>query len=448
MSPLPLAHGIGGVQDLPVPAWLFYYGGAAVLVLSFLGLGALWKRPLLDRARTRPLAPVLVPALRVLVGLVGVFLLGVVAWAAAAGLDSPDRNLAPTFVYVLFWVGLPIVSVLVGNVWAWLSPWRAAADAVAWAARRAGLPAEAPFEYPARLGRWPAAALLFAFATLELAYFDPSNPRALALGIFVYSTVTWFGMLTFGREAWTAGGEAFAVYLGLFARISPLARRGRQLAVRPPLTALTRLDSRTPGTLAVVAVMLGSTAFDGFSRTRIWQDRLYSVQSHWVVSSPTTADWVGVGLNLLGLLGAVCLVALTYSVAVELGGVLREHAPRSAFLPSLVPIAFAYVLAHYFSLLVLQGQAAIGLASDPFGRGWDLFGTSGYRVDLTLLQPRLVWYVQVVALVVGHVLGLVVAHDRALALAGSAKRALRSQYAMLALMVLYTVGGMWILSRP
>jgi hypothetical protein len=445
---LVLAHGIGGVQDLPVPAWLFYYGGAAVLVLSFLGLGALWKRPLLERARTRPLAPLLVPPLRLLCGLASVFLLGVVAFAAAAGLNSPDRNLAPTFVYVLFWVGLPIVSVLLGNVWRWLSPWRAAADAVAWIARRLGLPEEAPFEYPERLGRWPAALLLGCFTALELAYFDPSDTRALALAIFLYSAVTWLGMLTFGREAWTQNGEAFAVYLGFFSRIAPLARRGRTLAARPPLTGLTRLDTFRPGSLAFVAVMLGSTAFDGFSRTRVWQNWRYSLQSHWVVSSPTTADWVGVGLNALGLLAAACLVALTYSVAVELGGLAREQAPRSAFLGSLVPIAFAYVLAHYFSLLVLQGQASIAMVSDPFGRDWDLFGTARHGVDLTLLRPQLVWYVQVAALVTGHVLGLVVAHDRALALAGSAKRALRSQYAMLALMILYTVGGMWILSRP
>jgi hypothetical protein len=445
---LVVAHGIGGVQDLPVPAWLFYYGGSAVLVLSFLGLGALWKRPLLERARERPLAEVLVPALRILCGLVSVFLLGVVAYAAAAGLDSPDRNIAPTFVYVLFWVGLPIVSVVFGNLWRWLSPWRAAADAVAWAARRLDLPAEAPFSYPERLGRWPAAVLLGCFTALELAYFDPSDSRALALAILLYSVVTWLGMLTFGREAWTENGEAFAVYLGFFSRIAPLAGRGRAVTRRPPLSGLTRLDTFRPGSLAFVAVMLGSTAFDGFSRTRVWQDWRYSVQVHWVVSSPSTADWVGVGLNVLGLLAAVCLVALTYSVAVALGGLDREHAPRSAFLAGLVPIAFAYVLAHYFSLLVLQGQAAIAMLSDPFGRDWDLFGTARHGVDLTLLQPRLVWYVQVTALVVGHVLGLVVAHDRALALAGSPKRALRSQYAMLALMILYTVGGMWILSRP
>jgi hypothetical protein len=113
-----------------------------------------------------------------------------------------------------------------------------------------------------------------------------------------------------------------------------------------------------------------------------------------------------------------------------------------------VPIAFAYLVAHYFSLFVLQGQFVIQLLSDPFGFGWNLVGTKDFRPDLTLLAPRTIWYVQVGALVVGHVLGLVLAHDRALRLFRSRRSALRAQYAMLGLMVLYTVGGMWILSRP
>ena len=153
---------------------------------------------------------------------------------------------------------------------------------------------------------------------------------------------------------------------------------------------------------------------------------------------------MGMLLNVGGLVAMCLLVALTYTAAVRLGGVRTA----GTFLGSLVPIALAYVVAHYFSLLVIQGQDTLRLVSDPLGRGWDLLGSAGYQPDRGLLRPHVVWYVQVSALVVGHVLGLVVAHDRALALAGTMRRALRSQYAMLGLMVLYTVGGMWILSRP
>src|SRR4051794_7926000 len=444
MAVLPLAHGIGGVQDLPVPLWLFYYGGAAVLIASFIGLGALWRRPVLERARERVFAAGTGVALaRILVGTFGVFLFLVVVVSALAGTRSAFRNAAPTFVYVDFWVGVALLSALFGDVWRWLSPWRAVADAVAWTARRAGFGEGSAFVYSERLGRWPAAVLLALFVTLELAYWDPSAPRTLGVAIAWYSIMTWLGMLAFGRDAWTRNGEAFAVYFGLLSRVSPIHLRGRWLARRLPLSGLPRLDPRA-GTLAMVAVMLGSTAFDGFSRTTFWQNRLFSVQSRWAFSAPRTADLVGMLLNVGGLIGVCLLVALTYTAAVRLGGV-RDI---GAFLGSLIPIALAYVVAHYFSLLVIQGQDTLRLVSDPLGRGWDLLGSAGFQPNRALLRPRVVWYVQVLALVVGHVLGLCVAHDRALALAGTMRRALRSQYAMLGLMVLYTVGGMWILSRP
>jgi hypothetical protein len=113
-----------------------------------------------------------------------------------------------------------------------------------------------------------------------------------------------------------------------------------------------------------------------------------------------------------------------------------------------VPIAFAYVIAHYFALFIYQGQAALPLLSDPLGRGWNLIGTARVTPDLTLLSTDKIWYVQAGALVVGHVCGLAIAHDRALAVLPRMRDALRSQYAILVLMVFYTVGGFWLLSRP
>jgi hypothetical protein len=144
------------------------------------------------------------------------------------------------------------------------------------------------------------------------------------------------------------------------------------------------------------------------------------------------------------LVGIVFAVALT--LAQRLGRADRSFA--DAIVPSLVPVAFAYVVAHYFSLFVYQGQFAVPLISDPFGRGWDIFGTANFHPNLRLLTPSTIWYVQAGALVVGHVCGLAVAHDRAIALLRTSRAALRSQYAILVLMVLYTVGGLWLLSRP
>jgi hypothetical protein len=441
-----LAHGIGQVKDLPVPGWLFYYGAALVLVLSFVALGVLWTTPKLETSPERPLPEALQEAVlsrlvRALLGAASVALVVLVVAAGLVGKDSPVLNLAPTFVYVVFWLGIPFLTVLLGDVWRVLSPWRAIADAVAWVGNRLGAEWRAPLEYPDRLGRWPAAVLLFSFAALELAYTDPSSPRKVAIAACVYSWLTWTGAAAFGRDAWFSNGDGFSAYFGLFALMAPFrVRRGqgqREVVARPPVAGLSRLDAR-PGTIALVSVALGSVAFDGLSRTRWWQDHVH-----------LKSDATVFALDLLGLGAAALFVAVTYLIAVAgaraLGG--ARGALRTEFVGSLVPIAFAYLVAHYFSLFVLEGQNAIVLLSDPFGSGWDLLGTRDFVPDRTI-DPRTIWYVQVGALVVGHVLGLVVAHDRALSLYRSARSAVRTQYAMLALMVLYTVGGMWILSRP
>ena len=454
---LVLAHGIGGIRDLPVPLWLFYYGGSLVLLLSFLALWALWTKPRLEELeRGEPLPSTLerialARAVRIVLGAVGFGLLVLVAAAALVGEPSPTTNLAPTFVYVVFWLGMVVLVVLLGNVWAPLNPWRAGADAVAWLSARAGFAWEPPLRYPRRLGRWPATVLFLAFAALELAYTEPANPRALALAIYLYSAITWFGMLAFGRAAWLANGEAFSVYFSFLSRLAPLALRRedgrRRIVARVPLLGVTIPDPR-PGTVAFVAAMLGSVGFDGFSRTAWWQDRRYDLTAG-LVDSPHLSDLATFAFNLAGLVAVVLFVALAFLTAVKAAQRLSrsEQALAGQFAASLVPIALAYVVAHYFSLLVLQGQQVVPLASDPFGYGWNLFGTASFRADLGLLPPNVVWYVQVGALVVGHVVGLVLAHDRAVALFRSPRLAVATQYPMLMLMVLYTVGGMWLLSQ-
>ena len=451
-----LAHAIGGVRDLPIPLWLFYYGGAIVLVLSFVALGVLWRRPRLEGAdEGRPLPPalqrfLLSTGLRVVVGGASLALLIILFLASLVGEPSAGQNIAPTFVFVIFWVGLVIVVVVLGNVWPLLNPWRAGADLVAWFWREAGWSWSSDITYPERLGRWPAAALLFAFTALELAYVEPANPRALALAIFLYSWITWVGMGVFGRETWLRNGEAFSVYFDLLGRIAVFGRRKSdgQLVVRPPLSGLTVRDF-PPGSLAFVAVMLGSVAFDGFSRTSRWLEWRFEIEEPYVLDNPGLGDLIVSGFNLAGLVAFVLLVVIAYLAAIQVAKlVARTTEPlATAFLGSLVPIALAYALAHYFSLLLIQGQVDITLASDPFGFGWDLFGTADYQPDPTVISPNMIWYVQVGVLVTGHLAGLVLAHDRAVAMFDSPRTAIRTQYAMLALMVLYTVGGLWLLSR-
>jgi hypothetical protein len=451
---LTLAHGIGGVRDLPVPESFFFSTAAIVLVVSFVLLGALWKRPLLarhadGRALPEALQRVLRSrALRVVLGALSVVLLAVTLAAALLGTTIELLNFAPTFVYVIFWVGMPFLSAVLGDVWRVLSPWRALADAAVWVLERGGREARPILEAPTRLGRYPAAAALLAFVTLELAYQRPSDPRVLGVAVALYTYWALGGMVVYGREAWTRQGEGFAVAFALIARIAPFASREGTIVVRWPFTGLAGADP-TPGTLAFVAVLLGSTSFDGFSRTTSWQNLLGNVREDLVGESQRVVDLVLTLVNLGGLVVFVAAVVLTYSAAVAWAQRLA-HGRRSLvsdFVLPLVPIALAYLVAHYFSLLAIQGQFIIQLASDPLGRGWDLFGTADFAPNLTIVSPETVWYVQVVSLTVGHVAGLTVAHDRAVEIFPSRAEALRSQYPMLALMVLYTVGGLWLLSQ-
>ncbi len=424
-----------------------------MLVISFIALGALWKTPQLElHAAGRDLGAgfsrfVLGP-LRIFVQAVSVFLFFVVLAAALFGTSDPLDNLAPTWVYVIFWLGLPLLSLLFGNVWRALSPWRALADAFVWLWERGGREARPLAAYPERFGRYPGAVALFAFVALELCYSDPSNPRVLAFAIGLYSYIALFGMVAFGRETWTERGEGFAILFAYFARIAPLVAVDRRIRLRVPLTGLAGAEP-IPGSILFIAVSLGSVGFDGYSRTITWQDLLARVEAPYILDRPGTGELLVTGLNLGGLILAIAAVLLAYLAACTVARSMVA-APRSLvpeFALSLVPIALVYAVAHYFSLLVIQGQFLAPLGSDPLGRGWDLVGTADVRPDIAVLDPNTIWYVQAASLVLGHVAGLAVAHDRAVAIFRDRGDALRSQYAMLALMVVYTVGGLWLLSR-
>ena len=449
-----LAHGLGPIKDLPVPTWLFYWGGAAVLVVSFVALGSLWRQPLLARHSAGRPAPgwlstiVLSTPLRVVVQTISVLLFVLVFATAFDGNRDPFKNLAPTWIYVVFWLGVPLLSVLLGDVWRVLSPWRAIADGFVWARGLAGRPAATVESYPERLGRWPAAVALFAFVSLELAYKDPSSPFTLAFAIAIYTVITLFGYATFGRDTWHERGEGFGVAFAYLARMAPLTVAEGRLRIRWPFTGLAG-DEPVPGSIAVIAVMLGSVGFDGVSRTRWWQDVLARVKDPFVPDATSTGETLAMLVSLGALLAFCILVAVAYRVtcAAMRSTVAIDRSLVPDFVLSLVPIAFVYAVAHYFSLFFTQGAYVIPLFSDPFGRGWDIFGTADFRPNLAPFTPQTIWYVQAGALVAGHVVGLAVAHDRAVTLFPDRREALRSQYAMLALMVLYTVGGLWILSR-
>ena len=445
------AHGLVGRADLPIPTWLFSWAAAIVLIVSFLLLASSWQQPRLQvggfRAWPQGLARAVThPLVEVVCGTIGVGLLVLVVWAGFEGSAVVSDNIAPSFIYVAFWLGLVPLSLLFGNVFRLFNPWRAAGRLVAWLGRDR-TPEALP--YPERLGYWPAAAGLVAFVWLEIGSADGNDPRTLAWATLVYSAVTWVGMMLYGVEAWSRRGEAFGVYFGLLSRMSVMERRGRRLGFRKPLSGLTTVP-RLPGLVAVVIVMIGTVTFDGFSAGPIWQD-VIDPPLGWLEDAgmgPRTRLELLYAITLavvLGIVYAVYRLGITGVRTVDHRHTARELA--RTFAHTLVPIALAYAAAHYVSLLLFQGQALAALASDPLGRGSDLFGTADWTIDYGFLSAEAFWYIQTAFVIGGHLAALILAHDRAIALYSDARTATRSQYWMLGVMVGFTTLALWLLSE-
>jgi hypothetical protein len=438
------AHGLVQRSSLPIPEWLFGWAAAIVLCVSFVALAALWPKPRLEHPGWRPLPggrALGSRAVEVVGGAIGVALLALVLVTGYAGPPTPLDNFAPTFVFIIFWVGLVFASVLFGDLFRLVNPWRASGRVV--------LRGREPRPYPEWLGRWPAAVGLFIFTWIELASGWGEHPATLATAVAGYSVITLAAMAVYGVEPWARHGEAFSVYFNLFSRMSVFETRDRVVGVRPFLGGLPRLDP-IAGTVTLVVVMIGTVTFDGLSQGQLWRD--LAVQLNDGLAS------LGVGIETtpklvatIGLLIGVAIVGGFYRLGIEgarsVGGDHDAEELRLRFIHTLVPIAMVYVAAHYLTFLLFEGQSILYLASDPLGDGWNLFGTASSAVDYGLLSQNAAWYLQVAFVVLGHVAALVLAHDRALVLYPNAKLAVRSQYWMLAIMVGFTSLALWLLAQ-
>ncbi|NEC63326.1 hypothetical protein [Streptomyces sp. SID9727] len=422
-----LAHGIGAQHDLPLSPFYAFAGAFAALFVSFLALGLLWSDSRFTGERAgRPLPAAVqraadARATRLTARVLGLAAaLAVVLWLLLGPAD-PDRNPAPGAVYVLLWVGLVPASLLLGPVWRPLNPLRTVHLLACRVLHRdpgAGRP------LPVRLGMRPAAAGLLAFTWLELVAPDPASPTALLVFLGGYAAVHLAGAAVYGAH-WFDHADAFEVYSGLLGRLSPFGRRpadGR-LVVRSPFNGLDATP-RLPGLVATVCVMLGSTAYDGFSDAPRW---ITTVQTS-ELGRTTTAT--------LGLLGAVVLVATLYGLCAGATRLVCGTPPRplTAFAHSLVPIALGYLVAHYFTLFATEGPRTLALA----------FGADRPAPPEPPLGPGGVATLQVVAIVTGHVLGVIAAHDRSVRLMPP-RRAVIGQLPLLVLMIAYTVGGLALL---
>lgn len=440
-SPLLLAHGLGGRSDLPAPLWLAVSGAAAAVIVSFVALGAFWRGSRFEsgsRGRRLPDAVQRLarsPVLEVLLRALGLVLFAATLVVLALGADNSSDNPGPTWFYVWFWVGLVPASLLLGPVWRALNPLRAISGLLRKLARRDTPSAR----YPARLGWWPAAASILVFVWLELVYEGSDAPSVVLTFIVAYALVHVIGGALYGDE-WFENADGFEVYSTLLGHLSPFGRDpDGNVILRNPFRGLAEVPV-VAGIVAFMTVLLGSTAFDGLTRTQWWQS---------ITENATSSANLLIGTA--GLLGSIGFIAGTYSGATALDeGVLSERfkeagvsvARRMAH--SLTPIAVGYTVAHYFSLLVFQGQAGLILASDPLATGANLFGTADWSINYLLVSTATIAFVQVGAIVTGHVAAVVAAHDRAMVVFTEQDR-VKAQYPLLAVMVLYTCGGIALL---
>lgn len=451
------AHGFFLTPRLPFPVWLFGIVAGLIVVGSFAAVGFMWRAPLLTERRWRPtrlaVGPVVRTVMEMLAGALGVLILVVVIWSGREGSTQSLHTFATVWVFVIFWTGLPLLHVLFGDVFRALNPWRAVGRIVGGAAALyvrppAGQELRPLLAYPAWLGRWPAVAGVLGFVFLELA--SSRSPGAVADATVVYTAFTFVGMALFGTRAWIANGEAFSVYFNLFARMSAVETRDGRVGLRRPLSALVDLPP-APGTVALVAVMVGSVSYDGASGSAWWQSALREIMLTLQdlglspVASEKGGSFIGIVLFCIGA-GLVYHLGVLGMRAATGGHGVGELGRR--FATTLVPIALAYLLAHYLTLLIISGQNVIPAVSDPLGDGSsDWFGTADVEPDPGTLSPEAFWYLQIGALVAGHVAAVALAHDLALQVFRRATEAVRSQLAMLLVMVGFTVFALWLLSE-
>lgn len=421
------AHGVGARGDLPLPLWYVLYGAVAVLVFTFFTLGYFWREPRIEGStgglvlgtggRTAGI-------LRALGQLLGALALVTTIAAAIRGTDLPAYAL-----FIGLWVVVPLVLAVVGDLYPWINPFAGLADLV----ERFDI--GRPPAWLQRAGHYPAAVVLLVFGWFELAHPDPAAPSAVLAFVLAYTLAMLLGAIWWGR-AWIDQADAFGVYYGLVGRLGVLQRgEDGRWRLRVPLAALADVRPAR-GTAAVVLVALAVTSFDGLTRSDFWTGLM-----------GTRTGWSTVPLNTLGILLTTAIVAGAYYLAL---GASRKMVERPTaelaemFAHSLVPIALGYAVAHYFSLVAFDGQLLLSYASDPLDLGWDLFGTAGGSIDFTVVSTTTIAFVQVAAIVLGHVAGVVLAHDRAVA-RFDAEVATTSQHALLGAMVLYTVGGLVLL---
>lgn len=425
-----LAHGIGSRGDLPLPFWQFAWASSVAIAVSFFAVGEWWSKPKLAAAEDGNV----LGGTRALMGFgsataraTSLVLFFVTLGAALFGSTDKSLNIAPVAVFVALWVVVQGLVCFLGNFWPSISPFETIGLAFD---RVRSTSTEAPV-----WTHWLAPVAAAAFLFMELIHPNGAEPRNIGYAMVIYTALVLAGVWKWGR-GWLAKAELFTVHFGLMSAMAPLARdESGAIRVRVPLSGLAKLDINRVGTTTLL-VVLGGVTFDGLGESELFRD-LIGRQS----------GWTEAGYRFAGIVVVTLAVSALYLVSIRsMAKITGQPRPLLAnlFAPSLVPILFGYTIAHYLQLAFDEMQNFVFRLSDPFGQGWDLFGGAEGVVNFNLVSVDAVAWFQALAVVIGHIAGILVAHDRAVGMFDRVN-ALRSQFVMLFVMVLYSILGLWLL---
>lgn len=475
------AHGFGQRIDLPVPLSLYLAGGALAVIISFIIVGIFVgkKSATSDYKRYNLLKHKNFANLvennifKFIIKLVFVSILGILIFSGFFGNKNPNLNITPVATWILFAVGMVYLSAFVGNIWMFINPWKSIYEWFEKAVNRKRL--YKPIVY----SLWIAFGLFFTFRWIENAFPNPANPFFLGIMLIIYSVITFAGMRYYGKHAWLRYGDPFAVFFRLLSKFSftevrvksknlckecssnccneekdcvncyecyeKARKEDKELNLRPFAVELSRTEKIDFSGVTFILLILSAITFDGIKATPIW----YGVNAFLNLKGDIGFALLNTA-GLLGFLGIFLGIYLSFSFLAKIFSKEKIETKNVAFkfILSILPIAIVYEVAHFATLLITNGQLTIPLLSDPFGYGWDLFGTVTYRINYQIINFVAFWNFQVMLIVIGHIVAVYISHIIALKLFSNSSNALRSQYPMLGLMILYTLVSLWIISLP
>ena len=447
------AHGFDERYDLPAPLSYFVVGAVLAVGLSFVLAVFLGRANLQGFAQkeqppiSAPIAPYLTSYWLGFTRIIGLTIFLVILVAAFFGTQDPLMNLVPTIIWIIWWIGFSLLVACVGDIWIFFDPWRSlhhGGHNLITNSRNGREIHGLNWHWPSSLGQWPAVLLLVIWAGLEIIYPIATSPFKVGQLILLWTLVSLIGMFCWRPAKWQHHADVFAIY---FSVLGARANASNQCM-------------KVSGSDGFVIAMLSTVLFDGLHGGQAWLIYEKSLQG-------IAANWLDTNGYLAGALGLVlvwvilyCAYRLSCMLSIRLlSSKVGKKAPLKAplttsaemaryFAPTLVPIAISYSVARNISSLLIQGQNFFALMSDPFGFGWDVFGTANRRANIGLIDVKWTWIIALCAIVAGHVVSVCLSHGLALKAEIFNQRATQSVLPLTLLMLAITAISLLVLAEP